>query len=1164
MNCPFLHPFAVEHEVDRRRRATLRAEGRRRANEERKKAAEAAQNALSGKQPKSASLRDVVVGASSNVQPSVDRTSSMPNVVDGEDRGKKQKSRRKAAAGSPPTGRTPVSGVMPAERTKIAGGADTSKASVGQKTAPTLPDTVSGRSTSGGTRGRAPAVGKTQALPTAASGVESSVSTDETATPGKTAATGTGTAQPPQDTSPKPPLPICNTVSASSSVASSLEAPHATRHRPRGRSHELKEDDVGYHLVKLCDKLSDEMAVFMERRAMALSIRRTERNALLGALQDAASKVFSGHARVETYGSCATQLDLPSSDLDVVICGLNDVEPKGSHQQGPPAQDGKGQQKGKNKKSKSKGGGGNGSEGNGNESEPKQQGQLSSSKDESSSAYVPQQQQQQQPPHPPPHYQQYPPQYYQYYPPPSPSGLKVLRLAAELEMHPWAVQVKAIPTATVPVIKLLADPTRVPGGAVWMMQPQHMPPVPMPPPQPQHQPPVAAQSQEEGSVVSEGQGHAQPQAQPQQPYYNGPAGAAPMPFIHPAAMPWRGADIMNGLISIDITFEGPEHGGIGSTIFSQAFVHEVCTESNLPPEATAAVQMIMVIKELLAQRRLNEPYSGGLSSFAVLLLAVSVIRERKLIQDEMRRMEKQRRAVEAAVEGPGATPKPLKSKKKASKQQNKKEATCSTNVESHKSGQTEPKGEKKDAECSASVTSTATPIAKATRAVKQESKHTQTDEGDVSTSGPVSSKVTASEKSESTKQNAPTKGTNDGQASEKSAPAKGGFSFKDALKGNAKPKPAPAKKDAGKGPAKQVEAAPKAPSGPKSWASIAKTKSQTPAQPQAPVTAESTKKEGEQSKRSKEDIQVSSATNQDDPVKADSDTEKAPAPEPVLQPSDESTRNTNDDTEAKQSEPSKKVLEKAPVNSASVVTDSVAEEQSKPQAPPASAAASAVSASASESVPARSGGGGAEENRRQLPFPQGSNDVLEVLCTGEPTAGKLLMHFLLFYGQHFESQATAVDVSGVHHPDFHRYRNRPYGSYRLSSYVPRHSGGSIDPVTGMYTVDPIVIYDPLEGCENNNVARSCFAWASIRSVFHQCYMTLSGACERGSGTNEAPVGIGGSGRSVPRSNRPSRSSSAESGKATDDARQQQNHHGQHHEDSQQQQVESVLALLLSF
>ena len=257
------------------------------------------------------------------------------------------------------------------------------------------------------------------------------------------------------------------------------------------------------------------------------------------------------------------------------------------------------------------------------------------------------------------------------------------------------------------------------------------------------------------------------------------------------------------------------------------------------------------------------------------------------------------------------------------------------------------------------------------------------------------------------------------------------------------------------------------------------------------------------------------------------------------------------------------------------MSESVADEQqSKPQAPTASAAASAISASASESVPARSGGGGTGEGRRQLPFPQGSNDVLEVLCTGEPTAGKLLMHFLLFYGQHFGSQATAVDVSGVHHPDINRYRNRPYGSYRLSSYVPRHAGGSIDPVTGMYTVDPIVIYDPLEGCENNNVARSCFAWASIRSVFHQCYMTLSGACERGSGTSDPLVGIGGSARGIPRSNRPPLSSSDESGKATDGARQQKTHKGQHrqgtwgqsptNDESQQQQVESVLALLLSF
>ena len=41
----------------------------------------------------------------------------------------------------------------------------------------------------------------------------------------------------------------------------------------------------------------------------------------------------------------------------------------------------------------------------------------------------------------------------------------VLRLASELELHPWAVHVKAIPTATVPVVKMLANPSKLPGLA---------------------------------------------------------------------------------------------------------------------------------------------------------------------------------------------------------------------------------------------------------------------------------------------------------------------------------------------------------------------------------------------------------------------------------------------------------------------------------------------------------------------------------------------------------------------------------------------------------------------------------------------------------------------------------------------------------------------------
>jgi hypothetical protein len=142
-------------------------------------------------------------------------------------------------------------------------------------------------------------------------------------------------------------------------------------------------------------------------------------------------------------------------------------------------------------------------------------------------------------------------------------------------------------------------------------------------------------------------------------------------------------------------------------------------------------------------------------------------------------------------------------------------------------------------------------------------------------------------------------------------------------------------------------------------------------------------------------------------------------------------------------------------------------------------------------------------------FPQGFHDVIEVLCSGEATSGKLLMHILLFYGQHFDSQSTAIDYSGTHHRDPSHGGNLGYST--RSPYLQRRTAGSYDPVTGMLTVDPIVVYDPLEGAENNNVARSCFAWSSIRWVFAQSYMTLSSAVEtnasQGSG-NRAASGEG--------------------------------------------------------
>jgi hypothetical protein len=94
-----------------------------------------------------------------------------------------------------------------------------------------------------------------------------------------------------KDSSPAPPLPTLlgpgNANSSSSSVASSLEAPHAS-HAHRHTS-SANENDVGYHLLDVCDRLTRDMHVFMSRRSAALNSRRRERGALLTALQESVS-----------------------------------------------------------------------------------------------------------------------------------------------------------------------------------------------------------------------------------------------------------------------------------------------------------------------------------------------------------------------------------------------------------------------------------------------------------------------------------------------------------------------------------------------------------------------------------------------------------------------------------------------------------------------------------------------------------------------------------------------------------------------------------------------------------------------------------------------------------------------------------------------------------
>lgn len=768
-----------------------------------------------------------------------------------------------------------------------------------------------------------------------------------------------------------------NSCSASSSVASSLDAPHGAR----------PEDDVGYHLLNVCGQLSEEINTFMSRRSLALAVRRRERSAVLGALQDTLGKIWPDQCRVEMYGSCATQLDLPSSDLDLVVCGLDDV----MNHPPPSSMEQQSRHQGMQSVNMSV-------SGSFNEMEIQQQESMglinegshvspdrlsktatvaktrkgnvittcapnsvqnnanspglfsgsisdhdpgmSSVQDDSvhcsedrefhrvdsadnySQTYQPGPRQQDMSMesyssdyqgggdnYPSSEYQgqqqdvgmeNYNPDYqgsqhefyyapYNYAPHLSLNAQRVLRLASELELQPWAVQVKAIPTATVPVVKMLADPSRLPGfaggsGANWMMQQQMSPQGAVsssPPLSSEHMP-------HQGSVSSS-------------------TGFFPQ---------WRGADLMNGLQPIDITFEGPEHGGIGSTTYSQCVVQDACNETGLPPESTPVVQVAMVLKELLAQRRLNEPFSGGLSSYGLLLLLLAVLKDRKIIQDDMKKMEKQR--------------------EKVSGDDNRRN-----------------KGKKQVREPAEGQGKTAAP--------------SSTSEQDAPS---TTSKPTVSS----------------------------------------------------------------------SWASIAK------------------KSNGSTT----ETYSMTLSTNESG----------ANHSQTAQKQSREKTKSPKDQTLAEEAE----VAEEA---------DGSPKSQMIPQS--SSVALDNAQAVLSQVTPS--------SDDSKLPTsstPQSSNDVFEVLCSGELTSGKLLMHFLLFYGQHFDAQATLIDLNATHHPQFGKVAVE-----RLSAFIPRPPGGNIDPITGMFSVDPLVVYDPLEGETDYNVSKRCYCWNNVRWVFAQCYMTVSSIVETG-------------------------------------------------------------------
>ena len=1158
----------VETEATRRRRQAARnfTEERREVNKQRRKNAQAK---MLGEQMQqrisTVSVKDLTVGTASGTSSTAStfatssgvggqqivRSSSMSVIDNGVKKFPNETSRPSSSLVNSKS--KPVALSTPGN--KPVGGKDSppldlkrknASSSADQKTAPTVPDTLSGFS--GATQSMAVntpegAVVREAVAQSAitSAGEESPVSADidrpkKLSTGENVRACVTG--------QPAPPLPTFlgpgNANSASSSVASSLEVPHPMRHQPprHQSSCELKEDDVGYHLIKMCDRLSEDMSIFMSRRNMALSVRRRERGALLAALQDSVSKIWVGRCHVEMYGSCATQLDLPSSDLDVVISGLDHNK---STQQQRGAVDtyvGKGH-KGKKKHhhhqrqaQQIENDGEDYTHEETDEVELSQSGHVQAGGE----AHALSAQHQ---------YQQYQsnqmhqvggaghPQYSQYYPyymhpPLSLNGERVLRLAADLEHQPWAIQVKAIPTASVPVIKMLADPSRIPGavgGVDWIMQQQQL---------------AVAQSGaplvDPASGADSSKSTPPPSERPLERHQSGaeahdayfktdtsgqvvpslPPSGPPHPYHHPSQMPpWRGADVMNGLLSLDITFEGPEHGGIGSTAYSARVVQDACDTTGLPPEATPAVQTIMVIKELLAQRRLNEPFSGGLSSYALLLLVVAVIKERRIIREEMERIERQRKASFASDRRCSGG----KSTELTGSIASAATVVKATNSYSSMAAkvnmppkQKQPKPMLSNVEENKKLSSTLLkpwPV----QAQKQPMPQGSPPAAATISSAPssISSSTAVTEKAATQKkpllqvkqqqvegdralmsQNIAVVPSTEGQVSvtPTTKSANGIASFKDIVTSSGKSK---------------VATPPSVPVKVKSsWAAIAKKKTA------APRSAVNIKTQGlPHAQRTKLDERLgisalSSVTDKNSAPSGMASASKSDCPGIVAK-------------DAKQQKGKEALIASGPSQGFSTEPQATNPHANSSVGvdPVVTVTPSTSSDNGVDMSPVKGSEGVVSGTERgglpTLLFPQGSNDVLEVLCSGDLTAGKLLMHFMLFYGQHFDSQTTAVDVSGTHHQDYNWPRQQINGQHQLlSPFIARSAGGSIDPISGMYTVDPIVIYDPLEGAESNNVARSCFAWGTIRSVFAQCYMTLSGSVERGSsGTSGAATSSSG-------------------------------------------------------
>ncbi|CAN0015243.1 unnamed protein product, partial [Scytosiphon promiscuus] len=93
---------------------------------------------------------------------------------------------------------------------------------------------------------------------------------------------------------------------------------------------------------------------------------------------------------------------------------------------------------------------------------------------------------------------------------------------------------------------------------------------------------------------------------------------------------WLGGGSGLDYIPLDISFESPQHGGIASSNWVRD-----CIQGG---KYGFALPAVMVLKEVLCQRGLNQPWSGGLSSYSLINMMITVLQRAEVERARARRI----------------------------------------------------------------------------------------------------------------------------------------------------------------------------------------------------------------------------------------------------------------------------------------------------------------------------------------------------------------------------------------------------------------------------------------------------------------------------------------------------------------------------------------------